>query len=330
VAETISRAGYRTGLVGKWHLSGQLQNPASFLDPILLGGFDGHLGSMENLHGPDAYFQWEKNVAAGAGSTQQLVTHYATSENVDDALALIDGWRTAPWFLLLAFNASHAPFHVPPDGLHSLPVSPDSSKPLLFRADVEALDTELGRLLAGIPPAVLARTTIIVMGDNGTPASVMTPPMVPGHMKGTVYEGGIRVPLIVAGHRVSAPGRQVRALVHVVDLFETLVDLTGAPDPGTGIDSISLLPLLLDPDAPATRPWIYSETFYPNGLGPYLTYDRAVSDGRFKLIKQKGSPAEFYDLDLDPLELQNLLPDLDAEQQAAHDRLAALLDSLHD
>jgi arylsulfatase A-like enzyme len=136
------------------------------------------------------------------------------------------------------------------------------------------------------------------------------------------------VPLIASGHRVAAPGREVDALVQSVDLFATIVALCGAPDPGSGVDSVSLLPLLLDPGAAPPRRWVYGEAFSPNGFGPYVTRDRAAGDGRYKLIRRKPGLVEFYDLATDPHEQRNLHPALDAEQQQAFDALSAVLAQL--
>ena len=316
--EVLGAAGLRTALVGKWHLVGPDWAPDPYMHPILVGGFDLHVGSIVNL--PEAaggFFQWSKNVATAAGSQQLEVDHYATSDNVDDALRLIDEWRGRRWFLQLAFNAPHAPWHVPPAGLTTLAVDGGSPDALLYRADLEALDTELGRLLDGMPATVRARTTVLVVGDNGTPEGVV-PRAEGNHYKGTVYEGGIHVPLIVAGHRVARPGREVEALAHVVDLFATVRELAGAPDPGTAVDSVSLLPYLLDPAAPDQRRWTYSEKFQPNGFGEPTEFQRTVRGGQYKLVRRHftvqgpGGPQsveidELYDLLADPLEEHDLL-----------------------
>ncbi len=81
---------------------------------------------------------------------------------------------------------------------------------------IEAMDTELGRLLAQVDRTT---TTIIFLGDNGTPNEVTAKPYKPDHAKLRVYEQGVKVPMIVAGAAVKDPGRQVTGLVNTVDLF---------------------------------------------------------------------------------------------------------------
>ncbi len=109
---------------------------------------------------------------------------------------------------------------------------------------IEAMDTELGRLLAGVD---LATTTVIFVGDNGTPNEVIATPYNPDHAKLRVYEQGIKVPLIIAGRGVKDAGRQIAALVNTVDLYPTILRLAGV-DPaavlpgGRKIDGVSLLP----------------------------------------------------------------------------------------
>ena len=107
----------------------------------------------------------------------------------------------------------------------------------LFRGE-EAMDTELGRLLGSREPDTLENTTIIYLGDNGSPAQVAGP-----RNKGTLYQGGVHVPLTITGAGVVNSG-EVEALVDV----ETVTPVA-AP-----IDSVSLVPYLEDPDRDASEP----------------------------------------------------------------------------
>jgi len=343
LAEQLARSGYRTGAVGKWHLVTPEWKPDPYMQPVLVGGFDVHLGSMANLPLDDGgFFHWTKNLATKAGAVQLEVDHYATSDNVDDALRLIGQWGDRPWFLWLAFNAPHAPWHVPPAALHTLPVDESSPDALLYRADLEALDTELGRLLSSLPADVRERTTVIFLGDNGTPEQVLPAPDKAGGDKGTAYEGGIRVPLIVSGARVVQPGREVWALVDVVDLFDTVLELARAPDPATGIDSMSLVPYLADPAAEPLRRWSFSEKFMPNGFEPPTEFQIGIRDERFKLVRRHytvvgpGGPRgfdidELYDLLADAHETDDLLQPQPPSPEAAvayadlEEQLAVLL-----
>jgi len=263
-------ARYAHAAFGKWHLgTSQVGGP-------LAPNFAGYAHFAGSLEGQIAdYWDWDKVV----DGTTTHVRRYNTSETVDDALAWIQG-HEGPWFCSIAFQAPHAPFHRPPAELHTraLPLSDPSPwcgaaggdpRPFVDAA-IEALDSEIGRLIAGIPAGVRARTTVIFLGDNGTDSCVTRPPVPYNRAKGSLYEGGVRVPLLVAGARVLRTG-DCRALVQATDVFATVAELAGvdlaATLPDVPIDSVSLVPYLTSPRRPSLRRWLYSEVFTPNGPG---------------------------------------------------------------
>jgi len=238
----------------------------------------------------------------------------------------------------VAFNAPHTPLHLPPPELHRIPglteESPDVDK---YHAMIEAMDTEIGRLLASMDADTLARTTIVFVGDNGTPGTAILPPLSGEHCKGTLYEGGVNVPLIVVSPLVGSPGSESDALVHTADIFATVADLAGVPldsleDPEgerLRVDGISLLPYLVDPRAPSRREFLYLEQFGPSGPPPYRDDRRAVRDARYKLVRRDDGPEELFDLQGRFDDGPNLLAGtLDERQAAAHARLSAELDRL--
>lgn len=258
---------YAHALIGKWHLT---PLSAGDLAPNR-AGFSHFAGSLEGQI--INYVNWRR-VVDGA---PRMTDRYATSACVDDALAWI-GRQNGPWFCMVAFQAPHAPFHAPPPTLHTqtLPSGPPRSlcgqttgndpRPY-FKAMVQAMDTEIGRLLGSLPPQELARTTILFLSDNGTEPCVAAPPT--HRAKGTLYEGGLHVPLIAAGYRV---GRGFSdAPVATSDLFATVAELAGIDLretlPGHALDSISFVPSLSDPSI-GVRNYLYAETFTPNGTPP--------------------------------------------------------------
>jgi len=260
----------------------------------------------------------------------QVVGGYATSDQVDDALLVIDEAGEEPWFVWLAFNAPHTPFHVPPADLTTLSVPQFAGPSLKHRAAIEAMDTEIGRLLMSIRPAVLARTWVIFVGDNGSPQATL--PGIP-FAKATTHEFGIHVPLLVAGPRVHGPGREDDVLVGVTDLYATICDMVRVPTPPEAVDSISFYQHLRDLHAIPRRTTVYAEMFSPNGLPPYVMHDRALRDEQYKLrefdpVFSPNSPFSFFQLTMDPFEDQDLLPGLSPSQQSAFDSLAAELDQL--
>ncbi|MFT7465425.1 MAG: arylsulfatase B [Pseudohongiellaceae bacterium] len=320
---------YATAAVGKWHMA---KETLSGLDHPILSGFDHHWGTIDSFvsaDGPGIYYDFDKNV----DGTSTPSTTYATTDNVDDALTLISK-LPEPWFVWLAFNAPHAPYHVPPDELHSYSLSgdPKDSASKHVKASIEAMDTEIGRLLAGLGDGALANTTVIFVGDNGTTTQATSAPFKSAHAKGTVFEGGVNVPLIVAGAGVPVHGRECTALVQTTDLFATIAELGGAPETSAE-DSVSLVPYFRWPERPSQRRWAFTELRKPTGPGPYNTVRLAVRGARFKLIFDDAtvlagqSQYEFYDLHHDPFESNDLLPgNLTPYQQLVFDRLKELLD----
>ncbi|MFT7680419.1 MAG: arylsulfatase A-like enzyme, partial [Planctomycetota bacterium] len=203
--------GYRSSAVGKWHLKAP---NTSGVHPLLCG-FGHHAGSLYNVGG-GGYSNWERTVDGTPG----MENRYASTVASTDALRLAQQLLPEPWLLYVSYNAAHAPFHVPPQHLHSYGNPTD--KITRFRAMCEAMDTEIGRLLAGVD---LDNTLVIVLGDNGTPGQVSTGPWPADHAKGSLYEGGVRVPMVIAGPGVVHGTSQ--ALISVTDLHRTLVEYTG-------------------------------------------------------------------------------------------------------
>lgn len=298
---------------GKWHLSSG--TPAAIKTfPNTIGGWPHYAGGTSGVL--TDYMSWIKTTN-GVTSTS---TTYATTDVVNDAVAWINARNTTEqkWLAWVAFNAPHSPFHIPPTNLHSYGTNPATNS-LKYRAAIESMDTEIGRLLLSVNPAT---TDIIFIGDNGTPGQVIQSPYNSSRSKDTLYEGGTRVPFIIKGPSVISGGRTAPSLVHVVDLFSTLLDLAGVPLPTTvTLDSKSLLPILANQDD-ASRMRTYVEQF--DQAAP-TTGGRAIRDDRYKLIRLNTGIDEFYDLVADASEATNLLANgisaMSATHQAGYYRL---------
>lgn len=322
---------FATAAIGKWHLgSDQVGGPVA----PNLAGFPHFAGSLGNITAPETYYAWPKVVNGTEGTS----TSYATTDAVDAALAWI-GQAQEPWLCYVAFHAVHTPLHEPPPGTYVVDLStahPHLNPRPYYVAAAEAMDLELGRLLASLGPE-LDRTNVIFLGDNGSPADMVVAPIPKEQCKGTTTEGGIGVPLIVRGPAVAAPGAEVEALVQSTDLFATVaelagVDLASALPVGHAHDSISLVPYLADPAMAPLRATAFAELFEPNGFGPYDERERTLRDARYKLVVTDGAADRLYDLAVDPYEANDLLTGaLSAEEQVAYDalvvELAAILGS---
>jgi arylsulfatase A-like enzyme len=322
---------YGTAVVGKWHLAGRgpLGALTQGLDHAPRCGFDLHCGTFANFYGSQSYFDWALllSKATNLAETGEFWVHgeYATTRTTDIALRTIRTFGERPWFLWVAYNAPHKPYHVPPAHLIQSPNLNLQTELGRGKAMIEALDAEIGRLLDGIPAAIRARTTVVFLGDNGTAKPLVQAPFPPLKAKGTVYNGGVHVPLIVAGAgiRPEQQGSECAALVDISDLLPTVAELCGAPLPPQA-DGHSLVPYFSDPAAPSQRTWIYAERFGPNfvpepgrtlGDAGLLFHDQTARDARYKLVRKwssAGGPQgsevlEFYDLEADYFETADLL-----------------------
>jgi arylsulfatase A-like enzyme len=322
---------YSTAAIGKWHLG---DAPNGWLDHPNLAGFDHFAGQMEGV--TYSFFSWNKVVNGEVTSE----VGYTPTQKVDDAISWLDQQGSKPWFMWFAFHLPHPPLHVPPQDLWQSDYShldpkgdPRQDDLEKFDAMIEAMDTEIGRLLASLDPETRDNTYVIFMGDNGTVPNVIREPFHPDKAKSTVYQGGVNVPLLVSGPGV-AQGAVSDALVNSTDLFATIlqmanIDMADVVPTDVTMDSISFYPALSDPDSPSAREWVYVDAFRNSESGR-AEADYAIRDSRYKLLRHQ-SAVEFYDLQEDPYEHNNLLDQgLSASQQSEFERLQKQITTLHD
>ena len=314
-AMNASGLGYHLAQFGKWHLA---MPPNS---PLNIGGWTNFAGVLGGA--VTNFYNWSKTVN---GTTTPGNTNYATTDLVNDATAWIQARGTNPWLAWVAFNSAHTPLHKPPTNLapHYASLSGttfdiNNNPENYFNAMIEAMDTEIGRLLTAVDRT---NTHIIFLGDNGTTGNTLQPPYPTGHGKGTLYEGGIKVPMIVAGPTVINPNRTNTTLVHAVDLFATMLELAGTSASATvpanvKIDSRSFISALEGQTDTSRR--VYVDLFGDNVMSGQD--GRCLRDARYKLIRLNTGATEFYDLQTDPYENTNLAASLTAEQKKYYDRL---------
>ena len=320
--------GYATAAIGKWHLADSMNGWERH--PNLVG-FDHFSGGLRGF--PEGYFAWIKDVNGVLSGT----TGYGPSDQVDDATKWLRARGDRPFFLWFAFNIPHAPLHLPPRSLwvtdHSdldPQADPNANPRPYFKAMIEAMDTEIGRLLASLDPEVRANTYVIFMGDNGSTGGTITAPFTATHAKGTVYEGGVNTPLIVTGPGV-AVNRASNALVNSADMFATIMEMARIPrstvPAGAGVDSVSFFPYLSQPDRTPVRQWVYADTFGPQE--GFMGGQYAIRNATYKLYVRAGQE-EFFEIAKDIAEAHNLLGGtLTREQKLGYDSLRAQLTALH-
>lgn len=280
---------YSTAIIGKWHLSGENTtiNPESF-------GMDYYAGLLSG--GVQSYYQWQLT----ENGESNLETQYITKVFTDLSIDWINN-QSKPWFLWLAYNAPHTPFHFPPVMMHSqgtLPSYTDGLDPMpYYMAAIETMDFQISRLLSEIPQEELDNTIIIFLGDNGTPNQVAQAPYSSSTVKGSLYQGGINAPMFISGKGVSRMGED-NSLICSSDLFSTIAELAGVDV--TEIHDSKSFKALLSGTA-VHRDFQYSES--NNGIRDLW----AISNGTYKLIVNANGDEELYDLANDPYEQNDLL-----------------------
>jgi len=293
---------YAKAVIGKWHLS----SPADPNHPADHGvdHFEGIL-----LGAVNDYFNWTK-VTNGVSSQQ---TDYVTTNFTDGAINWINN-QNQPWFLWLSHVAPHSPYHVPP--AHMYTRTNTASNTDKFLAMVESMDYEIGRLLGNIPPDVLENTIIIYIGDNGTPNPVLQS-FPNGRGKGSLYQGGVGVPMFISGYGVSRKGETEDALTHVVDIHATILNMAGG-NLVNGINNSLPMDSLFVPNETTTRLYNYSEA--TNNMNPARS-GWTIRNQRFKLLDFDNGTQEFYNLMNDPFENNNLIGNLNNNQTNAKNRM---------
>lgn len=321
---------FATGCFGKWHLHSS--SPQKYLYPNQMG-YDAYSGNFNGAI-PDFY-----NYVAVTNGVADTITAYATTQTVTDAINWLDSLPNGkPFFMWLAFNAPHTPFHKPPDTLHTVPgligtVAHINNNPkLYFKAALEAVDSEIGRLLLFLQQNNLADSTnIIFIGDNGNDKRVAQIADT-SHCKQSLYDYGVHVPMIITGPAVVNPGRASNLLVNTTDLFSTILELSGLFNWSSFIpaaflpnDSQTLLPEIQNVSGTA-RDWIFSEQFST----PTAYYDgKTIRNNTHQLIRFDNGTEEFYDMMIDSLQQYNLLQGtLNAFDQSNYNFLCNELNNL--
>lgn len=328
---TAESPSYSHALFGKYHVGGG--NDASY-DPLPGDPYPEAVAVLQHARdlgittyrgllagGIYDYFNWttyDINAAPYANTT------YATTAITDFAIEYIGKHEATrpnePWFVYQAYNAPHSPFQVPPSDLHSVDLGGAKPGEVLntlpnYKAMIQSLDTSIGRLLDEVD---LEDTTVIFIGDNGTPGNKKDSGAGVRGSKGSVYEGGVRVPLVVAGAGVTRRGRE-NALVNSSDLYATVLSLAGVPVSHVE-NSYSIEPLFSDEAASSGRTHSFSESAGAR-RDPSSTAQRyAIRDSRYKLVSND-KVRELYDLIADPLETTNLYA------SAAHTAVRAALEA---
>lgn len=286
---------YSMGLIGKWHIGGSGTSNYSHPKDSGVPYYEGVFTSQV-----DDYYNWTK---VNSEENEEQVNEYVTAHLTNNAISWIDD-QTKPWFLWLAHVAPHAPFQTPPEGTYT--TSPTNNR-TTYLSMVESMDYEINRLLESMDDDTLENTVIIFIGDNGTPgqANNFWPN---GHAKSSIYEGGIRVPLIITGKSVERVNEVEASLVQATDLHATILELAGVQLLGGTDNSLSLKPALSFENQVSKK---INYTDYESSN----TELWATRNETYKLIEDENGREEFYNIITDIKEETNLIGNLTTEQE---------------
>ena len=212
----------------------------------------------------------------------------------------------------LAHIAPHSTFHIPPAGTHGQTDFTNNRQRDL--AAIESMDYYIGDLLNSLDQETRDNTLVIVIGDNGTPNGVAR--FFPeGHSKSSMYEGGLRVPMLISGHGVTRQGELETGLVQVNDIYATIIDVLSNDITDVALyNSVSLAQSFTTQNT-ITRPYIYSD-YIEDGAESW-----AIREATYKLIEDQNGREELYNVVTDLEELNNLVGDLTPQQAVVLDEL---------
>jgi len=301
IAEALKQQGYATCCIGKWHLGGKGYSPDK-------QGFDKVPLGVKN-----------KNDKQVSGFT-------------DEAIKFVEEKKQEPFFLYLSHHSVHIKLEAPEELVNKYkrkPKPPTGVNNPIYAAMVEHLDTHTGRLLKKLDDLGLSDNTIVIFfSDNGGlrqayggykgPKQIVSTNAPLRDEKGTLYEGGIREPLIVRWPGVVKPGTECSAPVTSVDFYPTFLEIVGAKAPNQPLDGESILPLLrqngtLDRDAIF---WHYPHYHHSRPAG-------AIREGKYKLIEfYEDGKLELYDLVNDIGEKKNLATEMPRKAAQLQQKLA--------
>lgn len=293
MADHLKAAGYSTGLIGKWHLGLAPQfHPNA-------RGFDYFYGL---LGGGRSYWEGE-----GQDTDYRRIYRNKSAENYqgyltdrlgEEAISFIKNNQQNPFFLFLSYTAVHAPMEAKPEYLSQFSHIKDKQRQTLAAMTL-SLDESVGEVMSALEEQGLRENTLVVfLNDNGGPSDYNFSSNLPlVGVKGTLAEGGVRVPFAMSWPGHIKAGTSYQAPISALDILPTaLAAAKSKPANKKPLDGVNLLPYLNG--ELQTRP---HQTLYWKRAA-----FAAVRDGDYKLIRFPDRPAVLYDLKSDPYEKTDL------------------------
>ena len=318
--QVLKEAGYETAICGKWHLG----NCSPEYLPTRRG-FDHQYGCYTGAidyykHTRNGSLDWNRN-------DKPLVEEgYATDLIADEAVRIIENRNTSkPLFLYVPFTAPHQPLQAPESYLEMYRAIKNSEK-RSYAAMVTCLDGAVGKIIAALDKGKIRNNTLVIFcSDNGAVNAIGSNGSFRGQ-KGLLYEGGVRVPMILSWSGKLAAGSVVNEPLHIVDMYPTLIKLSGASVPQS-------------PPIDGRDAWQTIANGKPSPHDEILInatpFHAAIRRGKWKLIRNGNLSAaypklkaekdwfELFNLEVDPGEKRNLIDEYTGKFKELKRRLDA-------
>jgi arylsulfatase A-like enzyme len=300
----LSQAGYKTALFGKWHL-GYLDkfHPMNYGFDRFVGFISGNIDYHSHYDRMETFDWWhDREKTKEAGYSTHLITRHAVD--------FIKENKSEPFFIYVAHEAVHTPMQGPSDGILRGPDKTDETprpKAVIYRDMLTELDQSVGDILEALRENGLSEKTFVIFSSDNGPMAFASPGPLKGR-KGSIYEGGHRVPGVFWWPGTIAAGSESAELAMQFDLFPTFVELAGI-DGTFDFDGISIQSLWEGTALPERQ--VY---WRRGGLSPFEAslengrdVPKAIRDGKWKLVAWPGyEKIELFDLEKDLSEKQNL------------------------
>jgi arylsulfatase len=323
IAQVLSRAGYKTGIFGKWHLGDEepYQPHNRGFDEVFVHGAGGIGQSYKCSCGdvPDnKYF----DPVIRHNRTFVKTKGYCTDVFFTQALRWIKASRDRRFFAYITTNTPHSPLVCGEEYLKPYLDEGLDAKSAAYYGMITNIDDNVGRLVQKIDEWGLSQNTLLIfMTDNGhSRGDLYNAGM--RSKKGTPYEGGTRVPAFFRWPGRTKAGLDIDRLTAHIDIFPTLAQLCGATIPKkVKLDGRSLVPLLKDPKADWPDRYLFVHRGrWARGKGADAKYSKcAVRTQRFRLVNNE----ELYDIQNNPGETENVIdkfPEVVAKMRKAYDK----------
>jgi arylsulfatase A-like enzyme len=323
IAKALQGAGYTTGMFGKWHLG----QKAEF--------HPGKRGFDEAIESSGVHFNFKTDPPVEVPKGQYLADFLT-----DKAVDFIQRHKAEPFFLYLPHFGVHSPHQAKPELIAKFKDKPGvgGHKNPTYAAMIASVDESVGRVVAQLEKQGIADNTVVIFAtDNGGVGGYEREGVKGGDItdnaplrsgKGSLYEGGTRVPFIVRWPGVTTAGSRTDIPTIHVDLYPTLLEITGTPAPeNQPLDGESLAPLLRDAKATLKRDAIYQH--FPGYLGAGENTWRTnpvglIQSGPWKLMEFfEDKHLELYNLADDISETKNLATEQPDKAKELHAQMLA-------